>query len=95
MYEDTTHIPGETAIEARGLGKRYGELWALRDLHLEGFHGASQFLRPVLNAPVQLIVGLTELLLLFALVRATVKMRAAIPRSAAPQCRDPHWVCRI
>jgi ABC-2 type transport system ATP-binding protein len=35
MYENNTHSQRGTAIEARGLGKRYGELWALRDLDLD------------------------------------------------------------
>src|SRR6185312_8652141 len=38
MYESTvqhTNNHSETAVQAEGLGKRYGDLWALRELDLE------------------------------------------------------------
>ena len=38
MYESTvqhTNNSSATAVQARGLGKRYGDLWALRDLDLD------------------------------------------------------------
>ena len=35
MYENTIHSTNKSAVVAEGLGKRYGELWALREVDLE------------------------------------------------------------
>jgi ABC-2 type transport system ATP-binding protein len=35
VYEPDDLIPSDPVIQARGLGKRFGELWALRDLDLD------------------------------------------------------------
>src|SRR3954451_2591804 len=35
MYDDTIHSTNNSAVVAEGLGKRYDELWALRDFDLE------------------------------------------------------------
>src|SRR5689334_5649596 len=35
MYDNTIHSTNKSAVVAEGLGKRYDELWALRDVDLE------------------------------------------------------------
>ena len=35
MYDNTIQSTNKNAVVAQGLGKRYGELWALRDVDLE------------------------------------------------------------
>src|SRR3954451_21244063 len=34
-YENVRHTNNVTGVQARGLGKRFGDLWALRDVDLD------------------------------------------------------------
>src|SRR3954463_13255217 len=89
MYDNTIHSTNKSAVVAEGLGKRYDELWALRDVDLEVPTGSILGLLGHNGAGKTTAVRILTTLAVPTEGRAFVAGHDVVPEPAAARAQPP------